>query len=223
MTSGSRGSPRKHLPHEARRGFIAWVLALSGGCVPLVSPSYAQAMGVFDLDALLAAISKIGPSRATFQERKFLQQFDAPIDSSGELLFHAPSTLVMRTLHPRVESMRVDGQTLTLERGRSQRTLQLAEHPEIAVFVEPIRAALAGDRAALERGYVTRLQGDAAQWKLLLMPKAGAGAAADQPGGAPGAVASLLLSGRQGQVRQVEVRLADGDYSVMNIEPAAER
>ncbi|MEO9101385.1 MAG: LolA-related protein [Burkholderiaceae bacterium] len=175
----------------------------------------ARAAGAFDLDALLSMIGKVGPSRATFDERKFLQQFDAPIDSSGELLFQPPATLVMRTLRPKVESMRVDGQTLYLERGRLQRTLQLAEHPEIAVFIEPIRAALAGDRAALERGYVTKLQGEAAQWKLQLTPRA------DAAGAAPIAVKSLLLSGRQGQVRQVEVRLADGDYSVMNIEPAA--
>ena len=79
----------------------------------------------------------------------------------------------------------------------------------------PWSVALAGDRAALERGYVTELQGEAAQWKLQLTPRSGAA------GAAPVAVKSLLLSGRQGQVRQVEVRLADGDYSVMNIEPAA--
>ena len=215
MISGSRGSKTPTgLRLEARRRF-GWLLAASvlGLHVPQLA---AQQAAAFDLGSLLAMIAKVGPSRATFNERKFLRQLDAPIDSSGELSFDPPATLELRTLQPRVESMRVDGQTLTLSRGRLQRTLQLAEHPEIAVYVEPIRAALAGDRMALERSYLTELSGAPTGWKLRLTPKASAGA------GAPAQVESLQLSGRNAQVRQVEVRLADGDYSVMNIEPAAQ-
>lgn len=217
MISGSKGNREKSRPLEARRRFGALLLALACGLGSQAPTAFAQPAGAFDLDALLAMIGKLKPSRATYNERKFLRQLDAPVDSSGELLFEPPATLVMRTSQPRAETMRVDGQTLTLERGRLQRSLQLTEHPEIAVYVEPIRAALAGDRAALERGYAAELRGDAADWKLTLTPKPAAKAAA------PSAVESLLLSGRQGEVRQVEVRLTDGDYSVMNIEPAAAR
>ncbi len=209
MISGSKGSNLPSPRLEVRRGLVALWLACGLGMV--VPGASAQPADAFNLDALMAMIGKIGPSRATFNERKFLHQLDGPVDSSGELRFDPPATLVMRTLQPRVETLRVDGQTLTLERGRLQRTLQLAEHPEIAVYIEPIRAALAGDRAALEQGYATELQGDALSWKLRLTPKSTAAA--------PAAVESLLLSGRAGQVRQVDVRLTDGDYSVMNIEP----
>ena len=217
MISGSKGTPRRRPPVEARRRLGTWLLALGLGPCILPPSASAQPAEAFGLDVLLAMIGKPQASRATFNERKFLRQLDAPVDSSGELLFQPPATLEMRTLQPRAETMRVDGQTLTLERGRLQRTLQLAEHPEIAVYVEPIRAALAGDRAALERGYATELHGDAAGWKLRLQPKPAAA------GAAPIAVESLLLSGRQDEVRQVEVRLTDGDYSVMNIEPASTR
>lgn len=217
MISGNRGSLQAHRLPDARRRLRALLLVVACGFGLSVVGPLAHADNAFDLDALLSMIGKVGPSHTTFNERKFLKQFHAPVDSSGELLFQPPATLVMRTLRPKIESMRVDGQTLTLERGRLQRTLQLAEHPEIAVFIEPIRAALAGDRAALERGYATELQGEAAQWKLQLTPKA------STAGAAPIAVQSLLLSGRQGQVRQIEVRLADGDYSVMNIDSAAAR
>ena len=217
MIFGSKGRLRNRPPLDARRWFDALLLALFFALGLQAPSAVGQTAATFELDALLALIGKPQASRATFDERKFLRQLEAPVDSSGELLFQPPATLVMQTLQPRTETMRVDGQTLTLERGRLQRTLRLAEHPEIAVYVEPIRAALAGDRLALERGYSTDLRGTAADWKLRLTPKPGA------PGAAPLAVESLLLSGRQGEVRQVEVRLADGDYSVMNIEPVAAR
>ncbi len=218
MISGNKAKPLPSRRPELRRRAsalllaLAWALALPA---PNASAQPAQSTGAFDLAALLSMLGKATPSRATFNERKFLRQLDAPVDSAGELLFEPPATLTMRTLVPKVETMRVDGQTLTLERARLQRTLQLAEHPEIAVYVEPIRAALAGDRAALERGYRVELRGDSAQWKLQLTPKAGA------VGTVPIAVESLQLSGRAGDVRQIEVRLTDGDYSIMNIEPAA--
>ncbi len=213
MISGSRGSNVRTSAHrEARRRLTALLAAAVFG---LPAPWLAaQTAPAFDLSSLLSMIARIGPSNATFHERKFLRELDAPVDSSGELHFDPPATLELRTLQPRIETMRVDGQTLTLSRGRLQRTLQLAEHPEIAIYVEPIRAALAGDRTALERGFLTELSGEPANWKLRLTPKTSAAAA-------PAQVESLQLSGRDAQVRQVEVRLADGDYSVMNIEPAA--
>lgn len=217
MIFGNKAKPLPSPPTETQRRAKAVLLGLACALALHAPGASAQPTGAFDLTALLLKIGKIAPSRVMFHERKFLRQLEGPVDSSGELLFEPPATLTMRTLVPKVETMRVDGQTLTLERGRLQRTLQLADHPEISVYVEPIRAVLAGDRAPLERGYWTELRGDAAQWKLQLTPKA------DAAGGAPIAVESLHLSGREGEVRQVEVHLTDGDYSVMNIEPPAPR
>ena len=212
MTFSRNRQPLSIAPDRTRRRLNGWLLAAPWIGVGGLSSLPAVAAG-FDLATLLALLAQNGNAQATFDERKFIRQLDTPVDSSGELAFSAPATLVMRTLKPRQESMRLDGQTITLERGRQQRTLQLAEHPEIAIYVEPMRAALAGDRVALERYYDPALSGDAAQWTLRLTPRADAQAAA-------ATVAAIVLSGRQGQVRQVEVRLADGDYSVMNIEPA---
>ena len=120
--------------------------------------------------------------------------------------------MVKRTLKPRPETVRMDGQKITVERGSQQRTFSIDEHPEIAVYVEAIRAALAGDQTALQRYYEPSVEGGAASWKLTLAPR--------DPKLAQ-QVTSIILSGKHGTVRQVEVRLADGDYSVMSIEPAA--
>ena len=57
------------------------------------------------------------------------------------------------------------------------------------------------------------MQGSAEQWQLELVPR--------EPR-LRGQVAHLRLSGRQGQVREVRMTLADGDTSVMRIEPVAD-
>lgn len=176
-----------------------------------VLPLAALSQGAFGVDALLKLLGHHDALRATFVERKFVKQLDGPVDSSGELSFDAPATMVKRTLTPLPETVRMDGQKITLERGRQQRTFSIDEHPEIAIYVEAIRAALAGDQTALQRYYEPSVEGNAASWKLALAPKDAK--LAEQ-------VTSIILSGKQGTVRQVEVRLGDGDYSVMSIEPA---
>ena len=57
---------------------------------------------------------------------------DQPVESSGELLFIAPDRLEKRTLKPKPETMVLDGDTLTLERGQRKRVLHLKDHPEVA-------------------------------------------------------------------------------------------
>lgn len=180
--------------------------------ISAVLPLAALSQGTFGIDALFKLLGHHDALRATFVERKFVKQLDGPVDSSGELSFDAPATMVKRTLKPRPETVRMDGQKITVERGSQQRTFSIDEHPEIAVYVEAIRAALAGDQTALQRYYEPSVEGGAASWKLTLAPR--------DPKLAQ-QVTSIILSGKHGTVRQVEVRLADGDYSVMSIEPAA--
>lgn len=191
------------------------VLALAIALASSGRSGSALAAAAFDLDALFALLGRPQSLRATFHERKFVRQLDAPVDSSGELAFDAPATLELRRLQPRAETMRLEGSTLMLQRGRQQRSFQLDEHPEIATYVEAIRAVLAGDRSALERRYDTALSGEPRAWTLRLTPKPVPGR--DEP------VASIMLQGMRSAVRTVEVRLVDGDYSVLNIEPLAPR
>ena len=95
--------------------------------------------------------------------------------------------------------------------GERSRTMQLDASPEAAVIVEAIRGTLTGNRAALERLFETTVSGDAERWTLELVPRdlrlrgqvvVGAGVAA-----------------ASATAREVQVLLADGDRSVMTIEP----
>jgi outer membrane lipoprotein-sorting protein len=164
------------------------------------------------IDQLMSSLAKHPQGAATFTEKKFISMLDQPVESSGELLFIAPARLEKRTLKPRPETMVLDGDTLTLERGSRKHVLQLKDYPEVAGMIESIRATLAGDRQALERVYHLALDGDKEHWTLTLTPL-------DPKVGA--VIARIRMEGARDAVRSVEILQADGDSSLMTIEKRA--
>jgi outer membrane lipoprotein-sorting protein len=161
---------------------------------------------------LMAALAKNPQGAATFTEKKFIAILEQPIESSGELLFIAPARLEKRTLKPKPETMVLDGDILTLERGRRKHVLQLKDYPEVAAMIESIRATLAGDRKALERVYHLALDGGNERWTLVLTPL-------DPRVGA--VIARIRMEGLKDVVHSVEILQADGDRSLMTIEKRA--
>jgi len=109
------------------------------------------------------------------------------------------------------ERIAVTGNTVTMSRGGRSRTLQVDAAPEAAVLVEAIRGTLTGNREGLERLFEARVSGTAEQWWLELVPR---------DARLRGQVASVKVGGVQSIVRTVAVQLADGDRSLMTIEPA---
>jgi outer membrane lipoprotein-sorting protein len=182
-------------------------VALFALCFAAVGGAHAAG---FDLAALMQQLSQVRSGEAVFVEDRRVQQLDQTLRSSGRLSFTAPDTFVRETLKPRQERMAVVGNQLTLSRGNRSQTTLLDSVPEAAVIVEAIRGTLTGNREALERYFDTSVQGSAEQWQLDLVPRETR---------LRGQVTHLRLSGRQGQVREVRMTLADGDTSVMRIEP----
>lgn len=164
------------------------------------------------ISQLMAGLAKNPQGAATFTEKKFISILEQPIESSGELLFIAPARLEKRTLKPKPETMVLDGDTLTLERGRRKHVLQLKDYPEVAGMIESIRATLAGDRKALERVYHLALDGGNERWTLVLTPL-------DPKVGA--VIARIRMEGVKDVVHSVEILQADGDRSLMTIEKRA--
>jgi hypothetical protein len=181
---------------------VLWLVAA------LAWSGLAQAQTEFNLESLFALMSGQTRVATTFTEKKFIKGLDAPIESSGELGFEAPSRMVKRTLLPKPETLTLDERMVTVERGRQMRTLSLDDYPELAVHIEGIRACLAGDRAALDRVYHIELSGNPAQWKMKLVPRNEKAAAQ---------VKAIHLGGEQADIRTVQVLLTDGDSSIMHI------
>ncbi|MDP2110168.1 MAG: LolA-related protein [Thiobacillus sp.] len=186
-----------------RQCVLVWLALLVSPIVQAAPLSIAQ---------LMANLAKSPQGAATFTEKKFIAILEQPIESSGELLFIAPARLEKRTLKPKPETMVLDGDTLTVERGRRKHVLQLKDYPEVAGMIESIRATLAGDRKALERIYHLVLDGGQERWTLVLTPL-------DPKVGA--VIARIRMEGVKDVVRSVEILQADGDRSLMTIEKRA--
>jgi outer membrane lipoprotein-sorting protein len=178
-----------------------------------LAPPASHAQG-FDLGALTALLGRVTSGEATFVETRRIEMLDRTLQSSGRLSFRAPDSFVRETLKPRHEKLAVDGNTLTMSLGERSRTMQLDATPEAAVIVEAIRGTLTGNRATLERLFETTVSGDAGAWSLKLVPR-------DLR--LRGQVSMVQVSGRDEVAREVQVQLADGDRSVMTIEPVGRR
>ena len=171
----------------------------------------ARAGEPFTAKQLMKGLGENKASRAAFVEKKYLASLDRPLESSGELIYVAPSRLEKRTIKPKPEVLIVDGGTLTIERNGTKRSIALASFPEIAVFTESIRATLAGDLDALTRDYRVEVDGSPSQWRLTLLPSDPKIAAL---------VSRVTVTGRDTRVEAIEVLQADGNRSLTTITPA---
>ena len=178
--------------------------------VVIAAAAAAQTQGGWGLPQLMATLARVKSASAQFVERKTLHVLEAPLVSSGTLLYVAPDQVEKITVLPERERIAISGDRLTIEGGTSvrPRTLSLANAPEIAGFVEGIRATLAGDLPALDRFYHVELAGEPASWRLDLAPRAEKLAQL---------VRRIRISGSGDRITAVETDEADGDRSEMNI------
>ncbi|NTX49674.1 outer membrane lipoprotein carrier protein LolA [Burkholderia cepacia] len=170
----------------------------------------ADAAPAWTLDRLMSTLAQHKSGRATFTETKYLSIATQPVESSGELVFVAPDHLEKHTLSPKPEHLVVDGDMLTVERNNRKYTLALARYPELGAFIDSIRATLAGNRFALEQVYQVALAGRGDDWTLTLTPL---------DSRMLKVVSTITLDGTRDLLRSVAIRQADGDRSVMRLQP----
>jgi outer membrane lipoprotein-sorting protein len=183
---------------------------LVAGVLGLVLPGWPSRAAAFDLDALMSRLAQVKAGEATFTEKRTVFPLDQTLESSGRLSFAAPDRFTRETLKPHRERLAVVGNQLTLGQGSRSRSTTLDSVPEAVVIVEAIRGTLTGNRDTLERHFTSQLLGTADRWSLDLVPR---------DARLRGQVSQLRISGRQGQLREVQVTMTDGDRSVMQIEP----
>lgn len=162
----------------------------------------------FSTVELMLLLAHRGPVEATFTERRFVPVLDRPVESAGRLRFVPPARLEKHVERPRPESMVVDGDLLMLQQGNRKRSVPLTALPEAALLIDSLRATLAGDLDALQRGWTLSLTGDRARWTLSLEPSAASLAQL---------VSSVRIEGRENDLYSIEVQQTDGVRSVMQV------
>lgn len=198
MISGNR---------PARRPILAGVAALLLSGIALPAPA-AESWGLEDL---FARFAKIPSSNARFTETREIGMLTTPLESSGTLSYRRPDFLEKRTLQPQPEGLRLEGDRLTLTQADgASRTLSVSAMPEIQTYVESIRATLRGDVPSIMRFYEVALEGAPQDWRMQLTPRTEE---------ARKIVQRIVIAGGDTTIRRIEVLQADGDRSVMTIQP----
>ena len=146
--------------------------------------------------------------RVSFAETDYLAILDRPVKSWGVLVYDAPDHLEKRTLKPKKESLVLDGDQLTVQRGRRTYRVQVSAYPQVAPLVDAMRDTLAGNEAGLQRVFNVGLTGSLAAWRLRLVPLDKSIAHK---------VRRVEIGGERDRIRSVEILQMDGDRSVMTL------
>jgi hypothetical protein len=180
---------------------FAWALALAHTLALADTPPRT-------LTDLMQQLAHRPHDHASYVERQYLAVLDRPVETSGELFYDAPDRLEKRTLLPKPETLILTGGRLEIHRGRRSYSLALGDAPQIAPFIDSIRAILAGALPELEQAYVITFGLEGPQWTLELVPRKPALAAL---------IAQIRIVGAGDRMQSVEIRRADGDRSLMTI------
>lgn len=160
------------------------------------------------LEDLMRLLAQRKHGEVTYVEKDYLGVLERPLMSSGVLVYDAPDHLEKKTLKPRKESVILDHGEVTVQRGRRTYHLDLSSYPQVAPYVDAVRATMAGDRAALERVFKVSFEGSLQHWDLGLVPldkKIARG------------VRHIRIEGAEGDVQSVEIDKPNGDRSVMTM------
>jgi len=168
------------------------------------------ALAAWDVASLMATLAHHPAGKVRFTETKTLSVLDAPVVSTGELIYAPPDRLEKNTLKPKPESMMVERDTLVLERDGRQRKLNLQQYPEVLPIIEAVRGTLVGNRSLLEQYYALEVDGDPQDWRLTLKP---------QDKRVQRWIKQITVIGKAGEITRIDTEQADGDKSVLQIEP----
>jgi outer membrane lipoprotein-sorting protein len=174
----------------------------------LTSTACLAAQPQLTVSQLMSLLAQRKQGEVRFTETDYLQVLDQPVKSSGVLVYRAPDHLEKRTLEPKQESMILDGDELTVQRGHRTHRMQVSAYPQAAPYVDAIRDTLAGNEAGLEKVFQVGFTGTRDAWKLQLVPL-------DKT--AARTVKRVEIDGGADVIHTVEILQADGDKSVMTL------
>ncbi len=184
--------------------FGCWLTLLS------VQPFAALAAGAPSLDDLADALAKRGASSAEYQQTRYLDMLDKPLESRGVLRYRPPDYLVQKQTEPHRQTLILDGNMLILRADGRERRLDLADHPAGSAIATSLRGILNGQIDALQEDYDIVFQNlSDAQWGLKLLPRTDA--LAQQ------IVVRGRLEGEVATVERVTIKHTNGSVNVMKI------
>jgi hypothetical protein len=162
--------------------------------------------------AIMARLAALPDRDAAFTEQKRLASLEAPLQSSGTLVFRHPAHLEKITAVPRPERLVIDQGTLSIiSPGAAPQNVALDAHPALQAMTTAIGAALAGDLPALQRVYAVDARGSLADWHMVLRPRSASLARF---------ITTITLDGAGADLHSFALVQGNGDSQTLEIQPA---
>lgn len=134
-------------------------------------PASCAMAAALDADALIKRLAKPAPATVAFREVRFSSLVNEPLIVAGELGYDSPTSLDRRVTEPYRETVSIRGESVRVEReGEPSRSFGLNRAPELRGLLSGFTALLAGDPAAIERGFSVAANGTEDVWTLELTP-----------------------------------------------------
>ena len=166
------------------------------------------------LTSVMNRLAAVKSAKADFTEKKFVRLLDAPVESTGVLIYTAPDRFEKHTKNPVEERMTVERDMVTLDNGAKKKKQQIfiPQFPALAAIVDAMRGALSGNLPQLQQAFSIKASGTNQRWKLHLVPRE-----ANQYA----YIHAVVVAGRDDFIESIEIRQSDGDRSVMSMTRAA--
>ncbi|MEO6291111.1 MAG: LolA-related protein [Burkholderiaceae bacterium] len=186
---------------------MKYIFVLVGVAVSALCLNSASAADI-DMKSLMQQFAASKNTKAEFTERKYVRILDSPVESSGDLTFQAPDRLEKRTKLPRAETMLIEGNKVSIERGSFKRSMMLDEFVDMSSLVKSLTATFRGDQEGIEKYFAWTLSGPVNKWQLVLRPKSSKLFIT---------LREIRFAGEGSYVHTVETTLTDGDWSLMTL------
>ena len=148
-------------------------------------------------------------SEQSYTETKELAFLETSVVSQGRLIFTPPDQLVKQVDKPDVSRYEITGDIMTISRpGEVNQIVSIDTHPLLRVFIDTLRAVLAGDVKSLEHHYSLKLTGTRSAWQLHLSPLDNQLATL---------VESLVINGQNKQIKQMITQEQGGDRTTLTL------
>lgn len=190
------------------RIIVLLVLAATLLCAPLASAAETTDIS---LAAVMAAFAKTKASKAAFVEEKHVSFVSTPLVSEGTLSYDG-DILEKHVLSPDEELMRIEGDRLSISKGRGSNPTEvsLSDYPALDVFITALRATLNGDLPKLESVFDIHFTSEAQSWQFRLTPKQAE---------IRNVLTSAEFTGSGTRIAQLDVLERNGDRTIIKLRP----
>jgi hypothetical protein len=124
-----------------------------------------------ELNHLLDRIRVEPPARVPFTEQRKNRLLKEPMVLTGYLAYPEAGRLEKVIETPFREALRVDGDEISIERDGERRRISLRNRKSMRVMLASIEAIMASGSATLESYFDATVSGDAAHWRIELLPR----------------------------------------------------